>query len=272
MYYSRKVRFDDVFVKQYQELFQLDREKPLRILEIGCGPGALAGALHHWYPNAEIVGIDRDSAFIQFAQEHEKGIAFMEGDATQLPFDDNSFDVTISNTVSEHIDPSLFYKEQYRVLKPNGICLVLSSRKGIEAQAECLKDSETEKQFWQKVNEQDNTIEQYAIGKYAQNEAQLPQTMNDYGFHHLTTGYVLLDMTPDNPKYSKKFAHAMIQSHCYTELDALNSVQDQVSKEEFEEIKDCIQNKYQTRLHYYNQGIKLWDCLVGLTMVIRGVK
>ena len=46
LYYSRKLRFDDLFSEQYRNLFGLDAKQQLKILEIGCGPGALAGALH----------------------------------------------------------------------------------------------------------------------------------------------------------------------------------------------------------------------------------
>lgn len=115
LYYSRKLRFDDMFAEQYKSLFALDENRNLKILEIGCGPGALAGALHRWYTNAEIKAIDRDSEFIRFAREREDGITFMEGDITKLPFADCSFDVVISNTVSEHIEPSRFYGEQFRI-------------------------------------------------------------------------------------------------------------------------------------------------------------
>ena len=96
-------------------MFDIEENKKLNMLEIGCGPGALSGALHRWYPNAVVTGIDRDSEFIRFARGHEDGITFLEGDAVALPFVDNSFDVVISNTVCEHIEPSKFYGEQLRV-------------------------------------------------------------------------------------------------------------------------------------------------------------
>ena len=40
--FSRKVRFNDLFQKEYESSFRLDKDKKLKILEIGCGPGALA--------------------------------------------------------------------------------------------------------------------------------------------------------------------------------------------------------------------------------------
>ena len=105
LYLSRKLRFDDIFFDQYKTLFDIDTERNLNILEIGCGPGALATSLHRWYPNAEITAIDRDSNFITYAKSSAPGINFLEGDAEKLPFCDCTFDITISNTVSEHIEP-----------------------------------------------------------------------------------------------------------------------------------------------------------------------
>lgn len=165
-------------MNQYVECFNLDKEKKIKILEIGCGPGALAGALHRWYPNAEIVAIDRDSKFIEFAKQNETGIEFVEGDATCLPFENDTFDVTISNTVSEHIEPSIFYSEQERVLKKNGVCLVLSARKNVNHEAECLKETEEEQKFWESVAFDRTELEIHGVGKYWETEQELPCQWN----------------------------------------------------------------------------------------------
>ena len=42
LYLTRQLRFDDLFFPQYEKLFDLDKNGPLKILEIGCDPGALA--------------------------------------------------------------------------------------------------------------------------------------------------------------------------------------------------------------------------------------
>jgi len=276
LYYSRKLRFDDMFADQYKSIFDLDKEKELKILEIGCGPGALAGALHRWYPNAVITALDRDSEFIRFAKEHEPGITFIEGDATTLPFEDNTFDVTISNTVSEHIEPSVFYKEQHRVLKENGICLVLSSRKGIHITPDCLASNSFEQSFWKKVNENDNSLEKYSVCQYPMSEAQLPAAMEQHGFKSVSTGYATIDLTPDNPKFPASMAHDMINANRQTALEAvdatLNTMPEIVTAQEISEMKRLISIKYDNRLHDYDCGKKYWETNLSIIMIVRGKK
>ena len=276
LFYSRKLRFDDMFAEQYKALFELNEKGNIKILEIGCGPGALAGALHRWYPNAEITAVDRDSEFVRFAREHEKGIEFMEGDATALPFGDNTFDVTISNTVSEHIEPSQFYGEQLRVLKPGGICLVLSSRKGINLTPSCIIYNEYEQQFWKKANQHDDSMERYSVCKYPMSEAELPTAMEKYGFSDIRTGYAIIDLTPDDSKFSPALAHDMINANRFTALDAIESVlhtmPEHFTAEEVEEMKRLANAKYDTRIEQYERGEKQWDTNVSIIMVVRGTK
>lgn len=276
LYYSRKLRFDDLFADQYRHLFDLDENRTLKILEIGCGPGALAGALHRWYPNAEITAIDRDSEFIRFGSEHESGVDFMEGDATALPFEDNTFDVTISNTVAEHIEPLKFYGEQLRVLKPGGVCLVLSSRKGININPSCITFNEYEQQFWKKAEQHDDSMDRFAVCKYPMSEAEMPVSMAEYGFSDISTGFATIDLTPDNPKFSSSLALDMINSNRQTTLDGIESVlytmPEHFTAQEVEEMKRLANAKYDVRIEQYNCGEKQWDTNVLIIMVIRGIK
>ena len=267
LYLSRKLRFDDFFRGQYEALFSLDKSKKLKILEIGCGPGALAESLRRWYPNAEIVAIDRDSNFIKYAKENIPGVNFIEGDATALPFEADTFDVTISNTVCEHIEPTIFYAEQRRVLKDNGVCLVLSQRKGVKQLAECLKMTEVEKEFWDGITDEENILEKYAVGKYSMTERELPVAMGKNGFVNVSTGYAVIDLTPDNPKYTSQMAEAMINAERDSDIEAVQSTK----SDEANRIIDVINEKYDSRIELYRKGDKQWDTNTLITMVIRGI-
>ena len=268
LYLSRKLRFDDHFFAQYDKLFDLDHNRELRILEIGCGPGALAEALHRWYPKAKITAIDRDSNFIAFAQNHIAGISFVEGDATRLPFEDDSFDVTISNTVQEHIEPTAFWSEQRRVLKPGGVCLCLSARKGIHCTAPCLEMTREETAFWDSLSQSEDELEKYGVCQYPMSEAELPASMEKNGFINVTAGYTIIDLTPDATQYSDKMAEAMIEAGRQTTLEAIRSAH----SDHADQVISAVNRKYDERIELYHAGKKQWDTSVSVTMIIRGTK
>ncbi len=268
LYLSRKLRFDDAFYTQYDRLFHLDHDRELKILEIGCGPGALAESLHRWYPKARVTAIDRDSGFISFAQENIAGVSFIEGDATHLPFENDTFDVTISNTVQEHIEPTAFWREQRRVLKPGGICLCLSARKGIHCSARCLETTDEEKAFWESLPQAEDELEKYGVCKYPMSEAELPASMEQHAFRDVTAGYAIIDLTPDAPKYPDKMAEAMIEAGRQSCLEAIRSAH----SDHADKAISAVNRKYDERLRLYRAGIKQWDTSVSVTMVVRGVK
>lgn len=276
LYFSRKLRFHPLFRAQYAPCFDLDETKPLRILEVGCGPGALAGALHRWFPAAAVVGLDRDSNFIRFAREHEPGVTFEEGDATALPYPEGSFDVTISNTVSEHIEPHAFFSEQRRVLKPGGICLVLSARRGLRASAPCLSPSKVEEAFWEKYARVDDSMSRFSVCQYPLSEAELPRMLEECGFRQLRSGYALIDLTPDHPRFPPEMARAMIDAERLGVLDALDAARriapETVTEGEVEALKAEVEERFARRLEQYDRGEKQWDTAVSVTQVVRGVK
>ena len=269
LYLSKLLRFDDMFRPQYEPLFNLDKDAKLRILEIGCGPGALAGALHRWYPKAEITALDRDSNFIAFAKEHVPGVDFLEGDATALPFADGVFDVVISNTVAEHVEPAIFYTEQRRILKKGGICLVLSARRGIYQTAECLKRTKDEEDFWASAEDYKEKDRRYSVCRYPMSEQEMPIAMEANGFTRVSTGYAIINLTPDSDQYPAQMAEKMIEAQRHAALDSVRL--SGPDKESIARISELVNEKYDTRLRLYREGKKQWDTAVSVTLVMRGV-
>ena len=77
-----------------------------RILDVGCGEGQLGFALLSMYPDAELVGIDRDEGALtkarQSAEQHGLNARFVKGDIQDgLPA--GSYDVALVFTVLEHV-------------------------------------------------------------------------------------------------------------------------------------------------------------------------
>ena len=95
-----------------------------RILDIGCGDGALTLAL--WKKGASlVVGCDSDTRMIAAAKglaaSHGANIGYAIGRAEQLPFADETFDVLTAVTVLCFFpEPSSAVREMARVLRPGG--------------------------------------------------------------------------------------------------------------------------------------------------------
>ena len=276
LYQSRVLRFSDRFREKYKNAFAIDEKAS--ILEIGCGPGALSEALTKWYPRSNIIGTDRDSNFIAFAKKKAPTVTFLEEDATALSFADESFDVTISNTVAEHIAPEKFYGEQYRVLKKSGVCLVLSARKGIHHEAPCIAvQSDFEKEIWKRTEEICMKADkENAVCAYPKSEAEMPRLMESYGFRSVSTEFITINLTPDNPCYTAEFAHQIIEMNRICALDGIDILSDTagslVRPDELSEMRRLINERYDKRLALYDKGIKQWDTYMSLVMILRGVK
>ena len=89
--------------------------KPLRILNAGVATGATSQMLESF---GEVISLEYDQDCCNFLNEELK-IDVIQGSLTNLPFEDNSFDLVCAFDVIEHIqEDHQAVKEIKRVLKP----------------------------------------------------------------------------------------------------------------------------------------------------------
>lgn len=101
------------------------------LLDIGTGPGRLLVKLHQQSPKMRLVGIDSSAAMVVKAKENmvkaglSDVIEIREGNASQIPFAGDSFDIVVSQWSIHHWKhPIEGLNEVYRVLKTGGYALM----------------------------------------------------------------------------------------------------------------------------------------------------
>lgn len=93
-----------------------------RILDIGCGGGFLTNVLAQ--AGHQVTGIDISQNSLKIAQmrDRTKKACFMQADALNLPFSEESFDVVCAMDLLEHVkQPFEVISEAARVLKKGGL-------------------------------------------------------------------------------------------------------------------------------------------------------
>jgi len=108
-----------------------------KVLEIAPGPGyfcielAKLGAY-------QITGLDISKSFVEIARRNARQaglkIDFREGNASAMPFPENTFDFTFCQAAFKNFsEPVRAIAEMYRVLRPGGICVIADLRRDASA-------------------------------------------------------------------------------------------------------------------------------------------
>jgi ubiquinone/menaquinone biosynthesis C-methylase UbiE len=98
----------------------------MRVLDLGTGVGAMAGALARRHPGIELWGLDLRAPQLAQAKQLQPVATYVQGDAARLPFPDGSFDRVHATWVLEHIpQPGRVLAEVHRILAPGGQCFFL---------------------------------------------------------------------------------------------------------------------------------------------------
>lgn len=111
------------------------------VLDVGCGQCHWSKLLADYlaYP-AHITGIDNDTKWSQnpwdtweYFNSKQAGFDLVHGNAHQLPFEDNTFDMVTCQTLLIHVkNPLKVIQEMKRVLKPKGLILCVEPNNRVQ--------------------------------------------------------------------------------------------------------------------------------------------
>jgi ubiquinone/menaquinone biosynthesis C-methylase UbiE len=95
-----------------------------RVVEVGCGTGAITRALARWPGVSEAVGVDPSPVFVARARDLARevpSLTFQAADGRSLPFPEASFDAVVFHTTLCHVpQPEAMVAEAVRVLRSGG--------------------------------------------------------------------------------------------------------------------------------------------------------
>jgi SAM-dependent methyltransferase len=93
-----------------------------RVLDVGCGPGALTAELVNRVGPELVSAVEPSGSFVAAVRERLPGVDVRQSAAEQLPFSDGTFDATLAQLVVHFMaDPVLGLREMRRVTRPGGI-------------------------------------------------------------------------------------------------------------------------------------------------------
>lgn len=93
-----------------------------RVLDVGCGPGALTAELVRRVGASAVSAIDPSEPFVDAAQQRNPGVDVRHAAAEKLPFDDGSFDAALAQLVVHFMaDPVEGLGEMRRVTRRDGV-------------------------------------------------------------------------------------------------------------------------------------------------------
>ncbi len=177
-------RFSEPLAGQFAEL--ADVRAGQRVLDVGCGPGALTAQLVQRLGSGAVAAIDPSASFVAAIRARFPQIDVQRGVAERLPFADGSFDATLAQLVVHFMtDPVAGLAEMARVTRPGGLV------------AACVWDhaggAGPLATFWQAVHDLDPGARGEA-GLAGAREGHLAELCEAAGLHHSEPGSLTVEI------------------------------------------------------------------------------
>jgi ubiquinone/menaquinone biosynthesis C-methylase UbiE len=100
---------------------------PAEAVEIGAGTGMLCDALVRYGRARRVMGVEPSPEMLGRARwlHPDPRIAYVDGDATRVPTEDDAFDLMLISRVIHHVpDRRACAREAARVLRPDGVVVI----------------------------------------------------------------------------------------------------------------------------------------------------
>jgi SAM-dependent methyltransferase len=93
-----------------------------RVLDVGCGPGALTAELVGRLGPGAVSAVDPSEPFVVAVRERHPGVSVQRAAAEELPFEDRAFDAALAQLVVHFMaDPVAGIREMARVTRKDGV-------------------------------------------------------------------------------------------------------------------------------------------------------
>jgi SAM-dependent methyltransferase len=113
-------RYSVPLAPQFANFSRVEAAK--RVLDVGCGPGALTAELVGRLGPDAVVAVDPSEPFVAAARERHPGVSVQRAAAEQLPFGDQEFDAALAQLVVHFMkDPVAGLREMARVTREGGV-------------------------------------------------------------------------------------------------------------------------------------------------------
>jgi SAM-dependent methyltransferase len=93
-----------------------------RVLDVGCGPGALTAELVRRVGPENVSAVDPSEPFVAAARARNPDVRVQQAAAEELPFPDDEYDASLAQLVVHFMtDPVVGLREMARVTRPDGV-------------------------------------------------------------------------------------------------------------------------------------------------------
>jgi SAM-dependent methyltransferase len=164
-----------------------------RVLDVGCGPGALTTELVRRLGPDSVSAVDPSEPFVAAARERHPGVSVQRAAAEELPFGDDEFDAALAQLVVHFMaDPAAGLREMARVTRKDGVV------------AACVWDlaggAAPLSLFWEAAHELDPAAEDESQLAGAR-EGHLAELFQQAGLHEIEA--TALSNTGEHPSFEE---------------------------------------------------------------------